>query len=1802
MPHTRTGRAPDAGSFPAVPGLEVLGELGRGTETAVYRVQRDGSDYALKILDSPQDGTLAAFRREATLLAALDHPHLPRVHEVGTVGARPYLVMDFVAGRPLADLVAGQPLDPWQVVSQALDLVEPLAAMHRQGLVHRDLKPQNIMILDDGTARMIDFGLAVRLTGEEDPDNTTVGTLAYAPPEQSGTLKRPVDHRSDLYSLGVVLFECLTGTLPFVAADTGELLHLHATAPAPDVRTLAPAVPETLSAIVATLLAKDPDDRYQSAEALALDLGRLLENPDTLLEPRTTNARHRRPGGPLRGRDGELRQILDAWAEVGRGRGKFVVVRGTEGMGKTRLLDEVIRVADREGAPVLAGRGTPDAPLPLAPLRQAVERLLLDAETLSLLRRTELHQRITQAAGSAAGLLAGLSPALSTVLGAEPLTDADRQDQFSAALGRFVCELARLTGGLALVIDDEHLVDPATVRVLAHIAVRIHDVPLLMLCARRDDAGPDGPDAPDTPDPTVATTLQTALDRTIVLGPLTEEAVNALVADRLPGIDAGSRLAQLLLVRGHGNPFVIVEYLRATVDAGLLRPHWGTWKLDDEALDELALPEDALGLVLARVASLAEEPHRLLMVAAIAGPRFLPGVVAEAAGVDLDRALEAMADAAAHNLIELRDGGDYGFVHERIRAALVDGEPPARLTRLHRAIAEALDRRYRAGAVTPTGGDDVSHPSAAPAPGASPTRDGLVYAVAEHYRLSEVTGAGPVADRARGFCTAAGRLALAAQAPDRAVTFLAYASALRPDDSRLLHLLGTAQLRAGRHVDAVETLERALPVESDPLRRARVLLSITEVHRATWSTTEALAAVEKGLAELGAQLPRTAAGALLGTVARTVLAAVIALTGWGFASARGAQRERLQLIAALHRQGGYSGTVSLTPRLLFMHHLRALLPAVRLGPGREYALNIGAAALLAALAGLKRLSRRLTRTAERAARAVADPQLIAQVAWYGGAASYMGRLDNGRRWAACLDEHGAWLDAGMYSDAVATLAADAASQGRSADVLRWYERGRRRVSFAVGAETTSLVSITAMARTAAGRLVEADTELRRQREQLKAHQNKGLRVNQTLAEMHSLTEQDELGEPFEEVVARFFALGLNPRSTIRQHRSFFFLYAWGRLAQARREPGAERLAAAHQAVKLLGEVAYTPLLKACHAQCRAELDILAGRPDRALARLSRVPPQQEDAPLHAYEGVCTRARALQAAGYPAEAGRMVLGASAVANAHGWPMRARRLTDEFGLHTTTNHEGRSVLETRDGEGDLRTGRERQRLAALEAVSAAASRVLDPDELARVALDQTLRLLTAERAVLFLTDPDGDGDGPLRPHLGRDAAGNDVPELTGYSASLVERVRRSGEPLVVTGTEEGAALGAQSVVLNNLRSIMVAPLMLEKRLIGVVYLDSQVAKGIFTSGDVGILTALTNHIATSLETARAAQLEISVRTADRQRDLAEKLRDAQTDMSASLDPEQVLTRLVGAAERLLPGERSWLLRPETSGPATAAGMTAPTTLNTRVPEPGSITTLLFDRELQSVLAGGRPVAGSSVTDDGSRSAPPQLRRLLAGSASWLLIPLSSDGTAVGVLVRTATGEHAFAETEVGVAGTLVAQAMTAYEKATLFAQVQELAVVDELTGVSTRRHFFELAGRELNAARRHARPMTVMMVDIDHFKRVNDTHGHPTGDDVIREVAARLGSVLRDTDLIGRYGGEEFAVLLPDSDRGEEIAERMLTAVSRVPVPTRSGPVGVTVSLGLTRLTAEDAELPNLIDRADLALYAAKAGGRDQLQVR
>jgi diguanylate cyclase (GGDEF)-like protein len=598
------------------------------------------------------------------------------------------------------------------------------------------------------------------------------------------------------------------------------------------------------------------------------------------------------------------------------------------------------------------------------------------------------------------------------------------------------------------------------------------------------------------------------------------------------------------------------------------------------------------------------------------------------------------------------------------------------------------------------------------------------------------------------------------------------------------------------------------------------------------------------------------------------------------------------------------------------------------------------------------------------------------------------------------------------------------------------------------------------------------------------------------------------------------------------------------------------------------------LLRAHVEVARAGLLQASGQPRRALRQLGRCEPLlvEVDAPVLAFDAARVRALALRDLGVTGEADRQAHAALAIAREQGWLHRIRLVQTEFGFSDSAVIGDAAITNE-----TIALTRLRQRLEAIEQLGLAASGVLDPDRLIPIALDETIRILGAERAFLFLVEAD-----QLVPKGGRDAAGNVIVELTGFTASTVERVYRSRQSIVITGGDEGEALGAQSVVLHGLRSILVAPIQLDNRLLGVVYLDSRLAKGIFNADDVGVLTAITNHIAVALETARSAQLERDVAAATRQRDLAETLRDSLAQITGALepDPEAVLRRLAATAVDHLGGDRAWLV----------LGTAADTTVRVH---PGQ-STVEVEPELAELLASETTVSGQDTT------GRPKL--LDDDARGWLSVPLRTRGEPVGLLLLASALPQTYDDGRADMATTLAGHAMIAYENARLFAQVQHLATTDDLTGIANRRHFFDLAARELAAARRDGHGLLAMMLDIDHFKNINDQYGHQVGDEVIQLVAERLSRFAGPDEIVGRYGGEEFALLMPaGDDDARTVAERLRAAIAEGPVPTRVGPMTVTVSVGVAHLRPRDADVSALLGRADRRLYDAKRGGRNRVEV-
>ena len=1730
-----------------VPGVELAEEIGRGAGTSVFRAVRQGREYAVKVLRSPGDERQAtSFRREAALLASLDHPGLNRVYEVGEAGGRPYLIMDLIRGRTLAQVLVQERLSEARVLGVAVEVADALTVAHRAGLVHRDLKPDNIMVSDDGRVHVIDLGLAGRAV--EVVADAAVGTFLYSAPEQTGALRRAVDGRADLYSLGVVVFECLAGSPPFTAADAGALIQMHLATPPPDLRLLRPDIAPALIAVVAKLVAKDPDDRYQSARGLLADLSRISAGERDGF-PLGTGEVIGGTDSQLVGRDEPARTLLDRWHRAVGGHGGLAVIQGPPGTGKSRLAREVAAAALASGRLVLHGKSGIDDAVPLAPLRDAVERYTRAIGQLSEAGRAAAVDRLAAAAGVTGPLLRSLSPTLTDLLGVGNAGSGHDERQFADAVATLLLGLAEQAGGAALHLDDAQWWDEGTRRVIRQLAPRLPGSRLLVIATARDD--PDSGPAVES----LLDGLGPAADTRMTLRPLDEAAIESLVHDQLGGGDVPGELVARLSRRSDGNPLAVREFVRAIVDAGLVRPSWGTWHLDAAGLDALALPDDIADLVVRRVDTLGGSAREILTIAAVVGTRFEPDLIGEVA-TEPDLVPSALAEATGHRLIEPTPAGGYAFLHDRIREALLADLADDARRELHQLIAEALKRIG----------------------GGGPER---IYAMARHYLRGDVARTPEMAFRA---AAAAGELALAEHAPADAVDFLTRAERVAADadlmpDGAFHATLGVAHIYCGQYAIGESRIHQALRTERDPRRRAQCYSDLAVSHHLRWEGNRAVEMIKLGLAELGHPLPRNPVAYALRTAVSFVAGLLIGLLPRRLRRVEGSKRESHVLRSQLLNIGAQCAAVAMRQPLMGSLNMLALPLAARLADGKQYGDNHGGLSVLCSVIGWHRLSDRLYAHAVEEARRTGDPRYIAHIGWMRGV-----RVDvappigasTGVAMGRSLEEHGRALDTGEFLTGIGALGHILILRGYCADAAAWYRVGVDRSGVSAEALGNVFATIGAQAAALAGRAAEAAAQVGLVRDFVESlPDNRAQLVNLVLTEIQVAVEQGETGDELDRALDRFAALGLNPALVWSFHRPAWIYQAFGRLAQAAAAPPearATRLLQAERAVRDLRRAANGPVLLAFHASAVAVLRQLRGDHHGALGAAARAQRRAAglDLPLAEYEAARVQARSLRALGRPADASRRAAEAMLLASEHGWPTRARWVRTEFGLEPSTGGSIGLVAATVTGSGEhthtsggASMSLHGRRLEALHQVSLAASTILDPAQLARVALTELLRIFGAERAFLFLSDAQTDR---LTPYLGRDSAGTDLDRLTGYGSTLVERVHHDREALVVTGSEEGAALGSQSTLVHGLRSIMVAPLQVKGRLLGVVYLDSRAAKGIFTADDVDILAAITNHVATSLETARAAQLELAVHAAVRERDVAESLRAALNDLTSTLDPTEVRDRLRARVASALPDSTVRVL--DGTDPTTAA------------------------------LLDGRDVVRGSRDD----AEPPAPHAWPEDTYAWLELPMRVRGDTLG-LVLASNAARPYTDTEVELVAAMTEQGATALDNATLFRRVEELATRDGLTGLFNRRHFFDLAEHRAGLWRRYQWPIAAIMADIDHFKVINDTHGHGVGDEVIREVARRLRQTLRDTDLICRYGGEEFAVLLPETtaEAAKIAAERLHKTVTGAPMTTAAGEVNVTVSVGLAGPAAMRGDVEALLTRADQALYEAKRAGRDRVMV-
>jgi serine/threonine protein kinase len=706
------GRDSADGRRPAVtePSEYVLETLREGPEYNLYRGRRQGNTGQILMLAPAQARqTLANLRQlkyEYSLADQLDAAWAARPLALARHDERTILVLEDLGGDPLEGML-GRPLELTHFLRLAIALAAALRGVHRHGLIHKHISPANVLVDAAGNVRLTGFGIASRLPRERQPPappEVIAGTFAYMAPEQTGRMNRSIDARSDLYALGITLYEMLTGALPFTASDPMEWIHCHiARKPMPpDARVN--GIPGPVAAIVMKLLAKTAEDRYQTAAGVEADLRRCLTTWEAHgrieafpLGAHDASDRLRIPE-KLYGREAEIGALIGAFDRVvTHGKTEFVLVSGYAGIGKSSIVNELHKALVPSGGLFAAGKFDQyKRNIPYATLAQAFQSLVRQLLSKNDAELGRWRGALLEALGPNGQLMVNLIPELALIIGEQPpvpdLPPQDAHSRFQLVFRRFLGVFARGEQPLALFLDDLQWLDTATLELLERLVAEPDMRHLLLVGAYRDnEVGSSHP---------LMRALRTIRDaggrvQEIVLGPLVLGDVVSFVADALRMEREHARpLAELVFEKTEGNPFFAIQFVAELADEGLLAfdPDASAWHWDMDRIRSKRVTDNVVELMAGKLSRLPGATLEALKQLACLGSS------AQAASLSViletpEGTIDTTLGEAVHAGLAFRLDGAYAFLHDRVQEAAYALIPEAERAATHLRIGRVLAAR-----------------------------------------------------------------------------------------------------------------------------------------------------------------------------------------------------------------------------------------------------------------------------------------------------------------------------------------------------------------------------------------------------------------------------------------------------------------------------------------------------------------------------------------------------------------------------------------------------------------------------------------------------------------------------------------------------------------------------------------------------------------------------------------------------------------------------------------------------------------------------------------------------------------------------------------------------------------------------------------------------------------------------------------------------------------------------------------------------------------------------------------------------
>ncbi|MBW4083011.1 diguanylate cyclase [Paenibacillus sp. S150] len=1782
---------------------------------AVYRCidPVTGEKVILKILKPGAAGTEAVmrFKQEYKLLRELSGSTsgVIRPFRLDEQNGCCIMVLEDIQGQSLKKILAEDLPDRKTLLQLAVRIVDILGAIHERNVIHKDIKPSNIIWnREQDIVQIIDFDLAVKLSREKrDFQNSGVleGSLLYISPEQTGRMNRSIDYRSDYYSLGVVLYEMMTGTKPYDAEEMLEQIYsIIAKEAVPPYKATGGKVPSSLSAVIMKLMEKSPENRYRSAYGIKADLKKCLAG----LEDFAVGAEDRmnifRIPQKLYGREQELGRLADAFRRSVRGSSQLLLVTGEAGVGKTALVHELHKYISQEKGLFAEGKFDQyNKNIPYSALIQAFRRLLSqltdspDEDHKSYIRRS-----LAKALDGNGSLIAGLIPELEGWIGVQPemehLNPAEETNRFYLTFARFIEGITHNERPLVLFLDDVQWADYSSLQLVEQLLRRSQLQRMLIVCSYRQNEIHEGHPLFGS----IAALEKSGEVGRIFLNSLSADKVGSLIADTFYTASGKvDELTEVIYKRTKGNAFFVNELLKNLYKNGYVyfdeaQDMW-SWRLQEI----LGLPasDSVVDFLMLKQLELPENVRRILMMSAAVGNVFDLGILALIAGEPLELIAQAIATAVEEEFIVPEDHRyalvssflaepeedalrrldiRFKFAHDRIQQAFYQMLDGGKSGALHMAIGRLLLERL-----------------------APEEAEEIIVDIAAHLNKGLDGLAGKTeTDEVVGINLRAARKAKAAFGYDSAFKLLEVNIRLLQEEAWDENVPRTAEIyklyaECGYLTHEVEAADSACAVLVRHTKHRLDLAGIYEMQANHYMylgmMKESIASGRLGLSVLGVQIPaKVGMGAVLKELVK-IKTALRRRTAESIFAAPEMKDPEMKLVMRLLINFIPPAFISGETPLFGLAVLKKVGLTLKHGNAPESALAfIGYAMLLSGFGDSKgafdygRLGIRIN-------------DQFNDLQWKGAAHVLYTLFCHTwtEPWDTLQEWFAASIDASLRTGDLLYLAHScfyvnlwnpvmdiAANLQESTRMIAMIENTGYKESL-----STALLSrqyLLNLAGELENRISfdsEAFSEAAYLRELEAAKYYSGIAIYY-IYKMKLLFTYENYSESLAYIDKAYPIIGTLAGSAFMEEFALYtFLnlaYAYNGLSPGRKIQAKARMRKEYCRMRKWAKHA-PGTFRQHELLMKAEWARISGRDDEAGKFYDLAIETSGQGSFVRYKALANElaARFYYRKDFKEFAAYLLRQSAYYYSVWGAKGKIAFIHERYPdiimrINTKEFLHGRTVTDYSESLD----------LGSMILASQAISKEIELNNLLEALMEIVIKNAGAQRGCILMTSKTSLlVEGEYRPVEDKiTVAVHDRTRYDHLPYSILEQAEESRESVIYNDAfSETPFVNDPYIVKHRPKSMVCMPLINQSKTIAVIYLENNLAAGVFTKERMKIINLLSREMVFSLENATLySELE---RSEEKYRELVNNLQDGIfiTQDKRCKYVNEALAQMLGYETEEMLGQpfEKFISCPEREKvmhyyDRRVEGKQAPFEYETRLLHKDQVREVIVIHKVTRINYMNQPAIQGTVKDITERKKAEQ--------------ELLRHKEHLEELVAERTKELELNNEELNKYIQLI----------------EQISITDELTGLYNRRYFNKLFLEEVEKAAVDKQYLTYLMLDIDYFKKYNDTYGHYEGDTVLR----RAGTLLRElaaraNGFAFRLGGEEFGIVVRGFTprQSSEYAETIRRSIAELRIEHALSPEYgiITVSIGVAAVRVDLLREEDIYKLGDDALYQSKAEGRN-----